>query len=133
MSVEVKGISEVLKKVESKYGKRAMQQIADRALNKESDFVVSNLKKEFESFKDTGASIEEMTKSKPYTKASDHSRAILIQWQGPMNRKNIIHLNEHGYTRDGKSYTPRGFAVIAKTLAASEIIYREITKKELSK
>lgn len=28
-----------------------------------------------------------MTKSKPYTKASDHSRAILIQWQGPMNRK----------------------------------------------
>lgn len=45
MSVEVKGISEVLKKVESKYGKRAMQQIADKALNKASDFVVSNLKK----------------------------------------------------------------------------------------
>ncbi len=51
---------------------------------------------------------------------------------GPMNRKNIIHLNEHGYTRDGKKYTPRGFGVIAKTLAASERKYREIIKKELA-
>ncbi|EMC0274951.1 hypothetical protein U9W50_000203 [Staphylococcus pseudintermedius] len=132
MSVEVKGIAEVLKKVELKYGKRAVQEKVDRALNKASDLIVNNLKKEFESFKDTGASIEEMTKTKPFTKSSDYSRAILIQWEGPMNRKNIIHLNEHGYTRDGKSYTPRGFAVIAKTLASSEKVYRNILKKELS-
>ncbi|HDZ0037534.1 TPA: hypothetical protein RRP60_002736, partial [Staphylococcus aureus] len=52
---------------------------------------------------------------------------------GPMNRKNIIHLNEHGYTRDGKKYTPRGFGVIAKTLAASERKYKEIIKKELAR
>ncbi len=50
------------------------------------------------------------------------------------SQKNIIHLNEHGYTRDGKKYTPRGFGVIAKkTLAASERKYREIIKKELAR
>ncbi|KAA54702.1 hypothetical protein W421_02673, partial [Staphylococcus aureus VET0089R] len=38
-----------------------------------------------------------------------------------------------GYTRDGKKYTPRGFGVIAKTLAASERKYREIIKKELAR
>ncbi len=44
-----------------------------------------------------------MTKSKPYTKVGSQERAVLIEWVGPMNRKNIIHLNEHGYTRDGKN------------------------------
>lgn len=114
MSVEIKGIPEVLKKLESVYGKQAMQAKSDRALNKASEFFIKTLKKEFESFKDTGASIEEMTKSKPYTKVGSQERAVLIEWVGPMNRKNIIHLNEHGYTRDGKKYTPRGFGVIAK-------------------
>ncbi|HFO1583957.1 TPA: hypothetical protein ACHHGO_001825 [Staphylococcus aureus] len=102
MSVEIKGIPEVLKKLESVYGKQSMQAKSDRALNEASEFFIKALKKEFESFKDTGASIEEMTKSKPYT-------------------------------RDGKKYTPRGFGVIAKTLAANERKYREIIKKELAR
>ncbi|MCA2199038.1 hypothetical protein [Staphylococcus aureus] len=133
MSVEIKGIPEVLKKLESVYGKQSMQAKSDRALNEASEFFIKALKKEFESFKDTGASIEEMTKSKPYTKVGSQERAVLIEWAGPMNRKNIIHLNEHGYTRDGKKYTPRGFGVIAKTLAANERKYREIIKKELAR
>ncbi|CAC5658043.1 putative phiSLT protein [Staphylococcus aureus] len=102
MSVEIKGIPEVLNKLESVYGKQAMQAKSDKALNEASEFFIKALKKEFESFKDTGG-------------------------------KNIIHLNEHGYTRDGKKYTPRGFGVIAKTLAASERKYREIIKKELAR
>ncbi|HDA9308922.1 TPA: hypothetical protein O5359_000251 [Staphylococcus aureus] len=69
MSVEIKGIPEVLNKLESVYGKQAMQAKSDKALNEASEFFIKALKKEFESFKDTGASIEEMTKSKPYTKA----------------------------------------------------------------
>ncbi|GAB5882793.1 hypothetical protein JMUB7530_27880 [Staphylococcus aureus] len=63
MSVEIKGIPEVLNKLESVYGKQAMQAKSDRALNEASEFFIKALKKEFESFKDTGASIEEMTKS----------------------------------------------------------------------
>lgn len=55
----------------------------------------------------------------------------MIKWEGPMNRKNIIHLNEHGYTRDGKKYTPRGFGVIAKTLNAGEFAYRQTIMKSL--
>ena len=38
MSVDIKGIPEVLKKLESVYGKQAMQ-ISDRALNKASEFL----------------------------------------------------------------------------------------------
>ncbi|MEJ7197687.1 hypothetical protein WL333_12820, partial [Staphylococcus epidermidis] len=45
----------------------------------------------------------------------------------------IIHLNEHGYTRNGKKYTPRGFGVIAKTLKEVESEYRNVVIKELKK
>lgn len=133
MSVEIKGVSEVLKQIERRYGREAMREKSDKALNEASDYFLDTLKKEFESFKDTGASIDEMTKTKPYSKGSIYDRAILIEWVGPLNRKNIIHLNEHGYTRNGKKYTPRGFAVIAKTLQASQYRYREIIKRELTR
>ncbi|BAW91094.1 hypothetical protein [Staphylococcus capitis] len=133
MSVEIKGVSEVLKQIERRYGREAMREKSDKALNEASDYFLNTLKKEFESFKDTRASIDEMTKTKPYSKGSIYDRAILIEWVGPMNRKNIIHLNEHGYTRNGKKYTPRGFAVIAKALQASQYRYREIIKRELTR
>ncbi len=57
-----------------------MQAKSDKALNEASEFFIKALKKEFESFKDTGASIEEMTKSKPYTKVGSQERAVLIEW-----------------------------------------------------
>lgn len=38
MSVEIKGIPEVLKKLESVYGKQSMQAKSDRALNEASEF-----------------------------------------------------------------------------------------------
>ena len=50
----------------------------------------------------------------------------------PTGRYRIIHLNEHGYTRNGKN-TPRGFGVIAKTLKEVESEYRNIVIKELKK
>ncbi|MDU9304417.1 hypothetical protein PQ701_04170 [Staphylococcus coagulans] len=131
MSVEVKGIPELQRQLERRFGKEAMRIKSDRALETASDFVENTLKKEFESFKDTGASIDEMKRTKPHTNLSSNERVVEIKWVGPMNRKNIIHLNEHGYTRDGKKYTPKGFGVIAKTLSASKSHYREIIKKEL--
>lgn len=131
MSVEVKGIPELQRQLERRFGKEAMRIKSDRALEAASDFVESTLKKEFESFKDTGASIDEMKRTKPHTNLSSNERVVEIKWVGPKNRKNIIHLNEHGYTRDGKKYTPKGFGVITKTLSASKSHYREIIKKEL--
>lgn len=131
MSVEVKGVEKLIKQLERKFGATKMREIEDDALNNGADLIVKSLKHNFESFKDTGASIDEIVKTKPYSKGSSYARAIMIKWEGPMNRKNIIHLNEHGYTRDGKKYTPRGFGVIAKTLNAGEFAYRQTIMKSL--
>ncbi|MEM5397341.1 hypothetical protein [Staphylococcus gallinarum] len=133
MTVEIKGITELQRELEKRYGKEAMLRKSDKALVEASDYFVNELKNKFETFKDTGASIDEMHRSSPYTDKRSHERAIKISWIGPHERYRIIHLNEHGYDRDGKKITPKGFAVIEKTLVASRQKYRDIVIKELRK
>lgn len=131
MSVELKGVKELERQLERRFGETAMRRKADDALEKASEYLLKELKKNFEVFKDTGASIDEMHKTKPFTAASDKLRTVVIDWVGPMDRFRLIHLNEHGYTRNGIKYTPRGMGVIAKTLESSESRYRLIIKEEL--
>ena len=131
MSVELKGVKELERQLERRFGETAMRRKADDALEKASEYLLKELKKNFEVFKDTGASIDEMHKTKPFTAASDKLRTVVIDWVGPMDRFRLIHLNEHGYTRNGIKYTPRGMVVIAKTLESSESRYRQIIKEEL--
>lgn len=50
MSVDIKGIPEVLKKLESVYGKQAMQAKSDRALNKASEFFYKDFKERIREF-----------------------------------------------------------------------------------
>ncbi len=129
--VKLEGEAEIMKKMEARFGQKAMQEKNDRALIKASEFLKQELKYQFEEFRDTGATIQEMKRGNPETVNSQ--RRIMIHWEGPKERKNIIHLNEHGYTRDGKKYTPRGYGVIAKTLDASQTKYRSLIRKELNK
>ncbi|MEB8101052.1 hypothetical protein [Staphylococcus xylosus] len=127
MSVEVKGVETLINQLERKFGREKMREVEDDALNAGGEFFKSTLQKNFKSFEDTGASIQEMTKTDPfYSKNARKARSILIKWEGSMDRFKLIHLNEHGYTRDGKKIVPRGFGVIAKTLKSSELAYRQI-------
>ncbi|MFQ3902720.1 hypothetical protein ABLV98_05780 [Staphylococcus sp. 50Mo3-1] len=129
--VKLKGEKELMKKMEAKFGQKAMQVKNDKALIEASDFLKEELKYQFEDFRDTGATIQEMKRGNPETVAGQ--RRIMIHWEGPKERKNIIHLNEHGYTRNGKKYTPQGYGIIAKTLDASQTKYRGIIRRELNK
>ncbi|MFF5513027.1 hypothetical protein ACFY3K_00600 [Staphylococcus capitis] len=133
MKVEIKGIPELERTLEREFGKKAMQRKSDKALVKATDFELAKLKHNFLSFKDTGASIEEMTRTKPYTDIRDGRRAVTIHWVGPKERYRLIHLNEHGYTRDGKKYIPRGYAVIEKTLQEIKSKYTSIVRKEMER
>lgn len=45
MSVEIKGVSEVLKQIERRYGREAMREKSDKALNEASDYFLNTLKK----------------------------------------------------------------------------------------
>lgn len=119
MSVEVKGLNKLLQEIESRYGKGNVQRVSDRALEKGAEVFVRELKSQFQSFKDTGASLREITVSKPMSIGGD--RLIRIHWKGPDNRYRIIHLNEFGTV---KHPNPRGKGAIARAMRNAEDAYR---------
>lgn len=133
MGVEIKGIKELENQLEKRFSASAMRAKSDRALTEASDYMLGEMKSHFKAFKDTGATIDEMTRTKPFTDARDRQRTVVIEWVGPKERYRLIHLNEHGYERNGKKIVPRGFGVIEKTLQASQARYRRIVVDELGK
>lgn len=133
MGVEIKGFKELENQLEKRFGVKAMRIKSDKALTESSDYMLNEMKSHFKAFKDTGASIDEMTRTKPFTDARDRQRTVVIEWVGPKDRYRLIHLNEHGYDRNGKKVIPRGFGVIEKTLQASQARYRKIVVDELRK
>lgn len=130
MSVEVKGIKELERQLEAMYGQQRMKQLSDEALRPSAKIVANQIASNFQSFKDTGASIDEIHMDKP-SFAPDGTRRVIIRWKGPKDRYRIIHLNEFGYNRNGKRITPAGFGAIARALRASERSYRQSIIKYL--
>lgn len=120
MSVKIEGLPKLLADLESRLGQARMQGVSDRALRAGAEVFVRELKRQFESFKDTGASIKEITISEPMTIAG--VRTIKVHWRGPKNRYRIIHLNEWGTV---KNPNPRGKGAIARALRNAERAYKQ--------
>lgn len=124
MSVKVKGMNKVLNELQSKLSRIQAGQVADAALVAGSSVTVKELKSQLETFKVTGATIEELQVSAPMT--VNGVRSVKIYWRGPEQRYRIIHLNEWGTIKNPR---PRGKGKIAVGLRNSEKPYRSIVKK----
>ena len=94
MGVEITGLKRLEAKLEEKFGQARMQEIADEALLKGAEVIKRELQQNFETFRDTGASIDEITISEP--KAGPNGRRREIHWVGPKGRYRLIHINEWG-------------------------------------
>ncbi|CDQ17945.1 hypothetical protein [Halobacillus karajensis] len=117
--VDIKGLPKLLAELENKFGKEALQRVSDKGLEDGAEVFVKELKAEFERFKDTGASIEEITVSKPMWIAG--VRTVKVHWKGPHDRYRIIHLNEFGTV---KNPNPAGKGAIARAMRNAESAYR---------
>ncbi|TYS67054.1 hypothetical protein FZC76_16135 [Sutcliffiella horikoshii] len=126
MSVNIKGMGKLLKDLEIRLGKEKIQRITDQALQEGAEVFIKELKQEFEQFKDTGGSIEEMTFFPPSTE--NGVRTIRIRWRGPKNRYRIIHLNEFGTITNPN---PAGKGAIARAMRNAEKPYRQVIKRIL--
>jgi|SRR5699024_2727591 len=126
MSVEVKGEAKLLAELERRLGAKRMQKVSDKALEKGAKVFVAELKRQFQTFRDTGASIEEITISSPMTVGG--VRTIKVHWKGPKDRYRIIHLNEFGTV---KNPNPRGKGRIAVALRNAESAYRAVIKQSI--
>lgn len=127
MSVEFNGLDQVFNQLEQRLGPQSVTRITDKALVNAAKIFVAELKRQFETFKDTGASIEEITISKPMTISG--VRTIRVHWHGPRGRYRIIHLNEWGTIQNPN---PRGKGAIARAFRNSERAYRNEIRKAIA-
>jgi HK97 gp10 family phage protein len=124
MSVQIKGMEKMLADLEKRFGEEKVRKISDQALKDGAKVFVNELKNQFESFKDTGASIDEIKISRPvYVKGI---RTIKIHWRGPKERYRIIHLNEWGTVQNPN---PKGKGAIARALRNAENAFHAAVKE----
>ncbi|MBT2718331.1 hypothetical protein [Bacillus sp. ISL-57] len=124
MSVKLTGEKKLLADIEKHIGKLKVQQLSDTALKKGAEVFVSELKSQFESFKDEGYSLEEITIAEPVWE--NGMRVVKIHWRGPHDRYRIIHLNEFGTV---KNPNPKGKGAIARAMRNAEKEYRDTIKR----
>lgn len=128
MSVDITGLNKLLGELENRLGKKATQRISDQALKEGAEVFVKELKSQFESFRDTGASIDEITISNPTWVGN--TRTVKIHWKGPDGRYRIIHLNEFGTV---KNPNPDGKGAIARSMRNAENAYRNAIKRAIER
>lgn len=119
MSVKITGVKEMLQALDNRFGDKAVKRISDQALKAGARVFVRELKQQFQSFKDTGASFDEITISEPMIIGG--VRTIKVHWRGPKDRYRIIHLNEWGTVQNPN---PKGKGAIARSLRNAEKAYR---------
>ena len=128
LTVEVNGIEKVEAELAKKFSKEALDKITDRALIAGAQVIKAELRKNFELFKDTGASRDEITISKPMI--LNGVKSIIIYWSGPKNRWHIIHMNEFGTV---KNPNPRGKGAIERPIKSGKKEYLRVVAAEIGR
>lgn len=121
LKVEINGLDILFHELDKRFSPKALQEIVDNALKEGAAVIKQELEKNFESFKDTGASKDEITIGEPADLPTSGSRYISIYWKGPKNRYTIIHLNEFGTI---KNPNPRGKGAVERALRQGAAAYK---------
>ena len=128
LTVEVNGIEKVEAELAKKFSKESLDKITDRALIAGAQVIKAELRKNFELFKDTGASRDEITISKPMI--LNGVKSIIIYWSGPKNRWHIIHMKEFGTV---KNPNPRGKGAIERSIKSGKKEYLRVVAAEIGR
>lgn len=133
MSVTIRGMDEVLANMEKKMGAKAVAKYSNDALRVAGRYMAVKLKAAVSSYKDTGKTVVEVTVGNPRLRGG--VRQIRIGWDGggTGQRYRLVHLNEFGYTRFGRSYSPRGSGKVQNAFDAARQPMKELQKHELEK
>lgn len=108
-----------------------LEKVEKNALKNASPIIGDAIKSNLQSFKNEGYTVEELTVGNPLKKENGYR--VRIGWKGPHKRYAIVHLNEFGYSKDGKTYHPRGLGQITKAYESSKDEYLSTLKNEIKK
>lgn len=127
---EIKGFEEVESLLKGMKGEQ-LEAVEKNALKNASPIIKDAIKANLETFKDKGYTVEELTLGNPVK--TDEGYKVRIGWKGKHNRYAIVHLNEFGYSKNGKTYHPRGLGKIELAYNNSKNKYMVELKNEIKK
>lgn len=136
MSVAFNGLPEIMRNLEKNLSKANLNKLTDKALEKGAAVVATQISKNLnDNLGDysQGDTVKEIVIGKPVNRKS--RRTVLLGWNGPKERYRLVHLNEHGYTRDGRFYGPQlgGYKQIEKAIESTKEEYLKVVRKEMTK
>ncbi|MFT8556014.1 hypothetical protein [Liquorilactobacillus hordei] len=131
--VNITGVEETLAKLEQKFSKRKLTMIENQALTVAGRYMAVTVKKAVQSYADTGATVREVTDTKPRVMGGE--RILKVGWEGDGSKQRwqLVHLNEFGYTRFGRTYAPRGLGKIQGAYNAGSVGAMALQAKQLRK
>lgn len=125
---ELKGMDDILKKLEQKFGSAKVTRAVNKTLNTAGDETQKKVEQGVSSFRDSGATVAQVTRTN--ARKIQEVPTVKIGW-GQGSRWRLEHLNEFGYTRHGKFVRPRGFGVLQRVIDSEKTEYPERIKKGL--
>ncbi|AOH53349.1 hypothetical protein ABE28_003215 [Peribacillus muralis] len=131
MSVEFKGFEDIYKNLQNQLSEQALSRVTNKALIAGAKEVSKAVSDEFDDFKDTGASQDEIVIGK--VTSSNGYKSVLVGWNGPKERYRLVHLNEFGYNRNGIKIKPKGYGSIQRAISNSEGAFLHAVTKEMKK
>ena len=130
ITAKFEGFDEVIDKLTEKFSPGKLSRVENNALRVAGRRVAVELKNAVASYRDTGKTVLQVTVGTPRSRGG--IRTIKIGWHAG-DRWRLVHLNELGYTRFGKTYSPRGLGKIQGAYDSSREPAKALERAELMK
>ncbi|MDG4969257.1 HK97 gp10 family phage protein [Lactococcus lactis] len=126
-TMTIKGFEELEAKLREKFNETRVKSIEGKALGKSADEAVVNLKSTLEGFANSGDTASGVVRGN----VSRASGFPMIKIGNNGKHWRLVHLENNGFTRDGKSYRYRSFGALQKFAAAQGNKFVESAQREL--
>ncbi|MGJ3814870.1 hypothetical protein ACLOCQ_03615 [Lactiplantibacillus plantarum] len=130
VTVKFTGVDEVINKLSQKLSPAKLNRAENDALRVAGRRVAVELKNAVASYRDTGQTVLQVSVGNPHSLGG--VRTIKIGWHAG-SRWRLVHLNELGYTRFGKTYHPRGMGKVQGAFDSSRGPAKALEEAELRK
>jgi len=125
---ELKGMDDILRKLEQKFGAAKVTRAVNKTLNSAGDDTQKKVTQAVSAFRDTGATTAQVTRTN--ARKIMEVPTVKIGW-GQGTRWRLEHLNEFGYNRHGQFIRPRGFGVLQSVIDSEKVEYPSRIRKGL--
>lgn len=126
-TMTIKGFEELEAKLREKFSEARVKSIEGKALRNGADEAVVDLKSTLSQFANSGDTVEGVVRGN----VSRASGFPMVKIGNSGNHWRLVHLENNGFTRDGKSYRYKSFGALQKFANAQGNKFVESAQKDL--